>query len=90
MQTLKFNGSKTFDHVVTMEDLHDGQKISKYTIEAQVNGKWKTIVTGKTIGHKRIDQFAKFSATALRFTVTSSVVQPAVMRSIAVFNADKF
>lgn len=90
MQTLKFNGLKTFDHVVTMEDLHDGQKISKYTIEAQVDGKWKTIIAGQTIGHKRIDQFAKVSATALRFTVTSSIAQPAIMRSIAVFNAETF
>lgn len=85
VQTLKFGGLKTFDHVVTMEDLHDGQKIAKYTIEAQVDGKWTIIAEGKTIGHKRIDQFAKVSATALRFTVTRSIVKPAVMRSIAVF-----
>ncbi|MBB6130646.1 alpha-L-fucosidase [Mucilaginibacter lappiensis] len=85
VQTLKFTGLRTFDHVVTMEDLHDGQKIAKYTIEARINGKWKTIITGQTIGHKRIDQFAKVTATALRFTVTGSIVKPAVMRSIAVF-----
>jgi alpha-L-fucosidase len=90
VQTLKFDGLKTFDHVVTMEDLHAGQKISKYIIEAQVNGKWKTIVTGQTIGHKRIDQFAKVTATALRFTVTGSIVKPVIMRSIAVFNAGAF
>jgi alpha-L-fucosidase len=90
VQILRFTGLKTFDHVVTMEDLHDGQRIAKYTIEAQVDDKWKVIVEGQTIGHKRIDQFAKISATALRFTVTCSIVQPAVMRSIAVFNAGAF
>jgi alpha-L-fucosidase len=90
VQTLKFNGLRTFDHVVTMEDLHDGQKIAKYTIEAQVDGKWKVIVAGQTIGHKRIDQFTKVWATALRLTVNKSIVEPAVIRSIAVFNADTF
>jgi alpha-L-fucosidase len=87
VQTLRFDGPQTFDHVVTMEDLRDGQKIAKYTIEAQVDGQWKTIVEGQTIGHKRIDQFAPIAATAVRFTCTESIVQPVVMRSVAVFNA---
>lgn len=86
VQTLRFNEPKTFDHVVTMEDLREGQKIAKYTIEAQVDGQWKTIVEGETIEHKRIDQFVPITATAMRFSVTKSIVQPAVMRSIAVFN----
>jgi alpha-L-fucosidase len=87
VQTLKFAGPQTFDHVVTKEDLRDGQKIARYTIEAQVNGEWKTIVEGQTIGHKRIDQFAPVTATAVRFTCTESIAQPVVMRSVAVFNA---
>jgi len=86
VQTLKFDKSKTFDHIVTMEDLRDGQKIAKYTIEAQVAGEWKTIVQGQTIGHKRIDQFAPVTAAAVRFTCTESIAQPVVMRSLAVYN----
>jgi alpha-L-fucosidase len=89
VQTLKFKEAKTFNHVVTMEDLRDGQKIAKYTIEAEINGQWKVIVDGQTIGHKRIDQFAPVTATALRFTVTNSVAQPAVMRSIKVYNVSE-
>ena len=85
MQVIKFDQPIKFNHVVTMEDLQDGQKIAQYTIEAEINGQWKTIVEGKTIGHKRIDQFEPVTATALRFTVTKSIVQPAVMRSVAVF-----
>ena len=46
VQTLKFMAPQIFVHMVTMEDLRDGQKIAKYTIEAQVNGEWKTIVNG--------------------------------------------
>jgi alpha-L-fucosidase len=86
VQTLKFDEPKTFDHVITTEDLCDGQKIAKYTIEAQVDGEWKTIVQGQTIGHKRIDQFAPVTVTAVRFTCTESITQPVVMRSLAVFN----
>ncbi|HMI01292.1 MAG TPA: alpha-L-fucosidase [Pedobacter sp.] len=86
-QTLKFDGVKTFNHVVTMEDLKDGQRIGKYTIEVQVDGQWKTIVHGQTVGHKRIDKFDEITATALRFTVTSSLKR-AEMRGIAVFNVN--
>lgn len=86
VQILKFNEPETFNHVITMEDMHAGQKIEKYTIEAMVDGNWKTLVEGKTIGHKRIDQFDPVIATSLRFTVTSSIIQPAVMRRIALFN----
>jgi alpha-L-fucosidase len=87
MQIIKFNKPETFNHVVTMEDLRAGQRIAKYKIEAQVDGKWKPIAEGKTIGHKRIDQFPNVTATALRFSITSSVAGPAaVMRSIAIFN----
>lgn len=86
VQVLQFNEPTTFDHIVTMEDLRDGQKIVKYTIEAQEDGQWKTIVEGHTVGHKRIDQFALVTTTALRFTVRQSLIQPAVMRSIAGYN----
>jgi alpha-L-fucosidase len=86
VQTFRFKEPTIINQVVTMEDLQTGQKISAYTIEAQVDGKWKTIVEGETIGHKRIDQFEQVTTSAVRISVTSSVVKPAVMRSITIFN----
>jgi len=56
------------------------------TIGAQVDGEWKTIINGQTIGHKRIDQFALVTATAVRFACTGSLAQPVGVRSLAVFN----
>jgi alpha-L-fucosidase len=85
-QVLKFNKTRSIDHIVTMENLEAGQKISSYLIEAEVNGEWKKIINGQTIGHKRIDQFEPIVASAIRFKVTGSVSEPAVLRSIAVFN----
>jgi len=85
-QIIKFDNPETFNHVVTMEDLKDGQKVGGYTIEAEINGQWETIVTGLTIGHKRIDRFPAITATAIRFKVTETVAQPVIMRSLAVYN----
>jgi alpha-L-fucosidase len=84
--TLQFETPRKFDHVVTMEDLTDGQKIAKYKIEAQLDGRWKVIAEGQTIGHKRIDRFEPVTAAAVRFTCTESLVKPVVVRSLAAYN----
>ena len=85
-QVIHFAKPETFNHVVAMEELKDGQRITAYTLEAEVDGKWEIIVNGQTIGHKRIDQFPSVTATALRFTVTDAVVKPAIMRSLSIVN----
>ena len=85
-QVIKFNEVQIFDHIVLMEDLRDGQKIARYIVEAEVDGKWKIISEGQTIGHKRIEHFNPVTATALRFTVTESLTENAEMRKIALFN----
>ena len=89
VQVLRFGGPQRFDHVITMEDLTDGQKVSNYRLEAQADGRWRTIVEGQTIGHKRIDRFTPVTASALRFTCTASVATPVVMRRIAVFDSTR-
>jgi len=84
--TLSFPTPQLFDHVVTMEDLTEGQKVAKYLIEAQVDGQWKTIAQGQTIGHKHIDKMEPMTASAIRFTCTESLVKPVQVRSLAVYN----
>jgi alpha-L-fucosidase len=84
--TLRFGSPKVFDHIVTMETLTHGQKIAKYKIEALVNGQWKFVVEGQTVGHKRIDAVQPITASAIRFTCTESLVQPIGIRSFAAYN----
>jgi alpha-L-fucosidase len=85
--TLRFPSPRTFDHVVTMEGLTDGQKIANYKIDARVDGQWKMIVEGQTIGHKRIDQLNPILATAIRFTVTDALAQPVEIRSFSAYDS---
>ncbi|SEO07322.1 alpha-L-fucosidase [Mucilaginibacter gossypiicola] len=85
-QTLDFNGTKTFNHVIMMEDLQKGQKIARYTLEAKIDGQWKQIAEGQTIGHKRIESFPDVTGTALRFKVINDITEGAMMCSISVFN----
>jgi len=77
----------TFDSVVTGEDLHYGQHVHRYEVQAQVSGKWKTLVEARTIGHKKIDRFAPVTATAVRIRVLESSAAPRI-REFAVYNTN--
>ncbi len=61
-----------FDRTLTMEWLVDGQKVQKYAIQVMDGTKWKTIYSGTTIGHKKIDIFPRVSAQHVRLNILSS------------------
>lgn len=72
------------EHVVIMEQLADGQKIAKYRIDAMIDGKWKEVASGQTVGHKRIQKIGKIRIGKLRFVCIESLVEPIALRSLAV------
>ena len=83
---LELPGETTVDHVVTMEDLREGQKIRAYSIEArEPGGAWTRIVTGQSVGHKRIDRFAPIRTDALRFSCLQSLAEPIGIRRFAAY-----
>jgi alpha-L-fucosidase len=81
---LNFVAPIAFDRAVTMEWLADGQQIEKYSIEAIVDGKWVTLHTGASVGHKKIDKFARTTATRVRLRILSSA-GPARIREFQLF-----
>ena len=84
--TLEFGRARSIDHLVTMEDQARGQKIARYRIEARIDGAWKTVAEGQTVGHKRIDRIAPITATALRFVCVESVAEPVSLRNFAAYS----
>jgi alpha-L-fucosidase len=62
----------TFDHALTMEWLVEGQQVQKYSIDTWQNGAWKTLVTGRPIGHKKIDRFPAVTAQRVRLHILAS------------------
>ena len=51
----------------------------RYKVEAKVNGKWQTVCSGESVGHKRIEKFDPVEATALRLTVLQSIALPDII-----------
>ena len=69
---------RTFDRAVMMEQLDSGQHVERYVVEAWDGGEWKTLVTGTTIGHRKIDIFPRTSASRVRLRILESAGAPQI------------
>ncbi len=75
---LSFDAPITIDRTMTMEWLGSGQQIEQYSIETFAGGKWTTLHSGTSIGHKKIDKFARTTATRLRLVIISAAAAPRI------------
>ena len=87
--TIDFGRPTTFNRFLAEEDITQGQRVKKFTLEALVDGKWQPlkdalVEDGKdgltTIGHRRIICFPTVTATQLRFTITDSKAEPIIKK----------
>lgn len=51
------------------EDIKRGQRVERFVVEAFVNGKWRHIAEGTTIGYKRLLRFSDCRAERIRITI---------------------
>jgi alpha-L-fucosidase len=75
---LTFSHPISFDRALTMEWLVDGQKVQTYAIQVIDGGKWKTLHSGTTIGHKKIDLFPRISTQHVRLNILSASATPRI------------
>lgn len=78
-----------FNCIVTQEDITQGQRVVEYVIESEIDGDWSTVVSGSSIGHKKIDLVEPVTASSLRLKITSCFAEPIIM-NFAVFSAPEF
>jgi alpha-L-fucosidase len=82
---VNFGKPVTFNHALTMEWLNAGQHVEKYAIEAYREGKWVRVAGGLAIGHKKIDEFPRATASRVRLNIVSSSAE-AHIREFQVFD----
>lgn len=100
---LGWDKPRKIDTVVTMENIANGQKVAKYTLEAYVNGKWQRLEPRnrliairpynsnpgyETIGHKKIDRIRPVTTNRIRFRCLEAVAKPAEIRRLSVFKCN--
>jgi alpha-L-fucosidase len=74
----------TFDHVVLMERLNNGQHVQSFRIEVWDGSRWQAVTEGHTVGHKRIEGFARHTASRVRLNILSST-DAAEIREFALY-----
>ena len=85
----QFKNPTAFNRFVVEEDIRYGQRVKKFALEAEIDGKWQPLkdelVTNgdglTTIGHRRIVCFPTVKATRLRFTVLDAKCNPIIKRT---------
>lgn len=85
----EFDKPIAIDRVLLQEYIKLGQRVNAFTVEAKVNGEWKTVATETTIGYKRILRIDRVIASALKIHITNSKAS-IVISNIQAFNAPTF
>ena len=86
---ITFKKPTEFNRFVAEEDIRYGQRVKKFSLEAEVDGKWiplkdELAENGNgltTIGHRRIICFPTVKATRLRFTILDARCEPIIKRT---------
>ena len=86
---ITFKKPTAFNRFVAEEDIRYGQRVKKFSLEAEVNGQWKPLKDMlveqgdglTTIGHRRIICFPTIEATRLRFTITDAKCEPMIQKT---------
>jgi len=86
---LGFTGPVEVDTFVTMEDLRYGQRIKEYVIEAYLDGEYKEVARGSSIGHKKIDEISPVTTRSVRIRVLDSFAKPVKIRSFTAYRSTR-
>ena len=86
---IDFKQPTDFNRFVAEEDIRYGQRVKKFALEAEVDGKWQPLKDAlvdsgdglTTIGHRRIICFPTVKATRLRFTILDAKSNPLITRT---------
>lgn len=87
--TLDFERPMLFNRFLVQEYIRLGQRVKSFNVEAFVDGAWKEVAKGTTIGYKRILRFPGVEATRLRFNITDSKANP-LISNLGIYNAPVF
>lgn len=84
--TIKLGKPTSFNRFLVQEYIPLGQRVKAFTVEALIDGSWKTIANATTIGYKRVLTFPGVRAAKVRLNINDSKSCP-VISNIGVYDA---
>ncbi|MCX6977621.1 MAG: hypothetical protein NTX04_06715 [Verrucomicrobia bacterium] len=82
---LDLKHSQRIEHIITMEEILEGERVHEYVLEGFMGNTWKELCKGTAIGHKRIDRFAPVEVSKVRLRIVKSSAEP-LIRKLAAFS----
>ena len=76
--TLQFKTPTRIGIVRIDECIALGQRVAKFHVDAMVDGAWKTVTQGTTIGARRILRFDPVDASAVRVVIDETLAAPCI------------
>ncbi len=76
--TISFSAPTKVGIVRIEEYIKLGQRVAKFHVDALVDGEWKRVTEGTTIGARRILRFDGVSATAIRVVIDDALAAPCI------------
>ncbi|MBM3178669.1 MAG: alpha-L-fucosidase [Bacteroidetes bacterium] len=70
--TVRWTSPKVMHYIMLQEPIALGQRVSSFVVEAEINGAWREVAQGTTIGYKRVLALDGIEASALRVSINQS------------------
>ncbi|CAM8975673.1 unnamed protein product [Rhodiola kirilowii] len=67
-----------FNVLELREPIQMGQRISKFSLDAWIDGHWKKVTNGSTVGYQRLLMFPTVESAGLKFVIKESRADPLV------------
>lgn len=83
---LNLGESKKFNTILLQEGIEYGQRVKAFIVEAWNGSEYIEIITGTTIGYKRILQFPEQIASRIRVRILESKASP-VLKEVQLYNS---
>jgi alpha-L-fucosidase len=66
---ITLSGEKTFNVILLQEYVELGQRILRFSVDAQIEGEWRRIADGTSIGWKRLLRCERTTTSAIRISI---------------------
>ena len=66
------------NRILIQEYIKLGQRVQEFKVSAIINGRWKQLIDGTTIGHKVIRKFPVVKTSKIKVTISKSKACPVI------------
>lgn len=87
--TISFDQPTEVNRIVLQEYIPLGQRVKRFSLEAEIEGSWKTLDSQTTIGYKRILRFKTVKASSVRLNIEDAKGSPCIS-NIALYRGPNF